>query len=100
VPVQVYGQDVFGDSFREITRMVLVSAHGGLLALAACVQKSQAIQVVNRNTREEQEFRVVYLGPLRDGKWTVGIEFARPAANFWKIHFPRIIPGRPISSRK
>jgi hypothetical protein len=99
VPVQVYGQDVFGESFREFTRMVSVSAHGGLLALAARVHKSQTILVVNRNTREEQECRVVHLGPVQDGKGTVGIEFAHAAADFWKIHFPPIIPERSLSTK-
>ena len=98
MPVQVYGLDLFGDSFREFTRMVSVSAHGGLLVLAARVQKSQTILVVNRNTGEEQECSVVYLGPMQGGKWTVGIEFARPAANFWKIHFPPTMPQRPPSA--
>jgi hypothetical protein len=95
VPVHVYGKDMFGDSFREFTRVVSVSVHGGLLALAARVQKSQVILFVNRNTREEQECHVVYLGPLQDGKWTVGIEFVHPAADFWKIHFPPTLPQRP-----
>lgn len=100
VPVKVYGQDVFGDSFREFTGMVSVSAHGGLLALAARVQKGQTILVVNSKTAEEQECCVVYLGPVQHGKWPVGIEFTRPVANFWKIHFPPVIPRRPLSAKE
>ena len=94
VPVQVYGRDVFGETFHEFTNMRSINAYGGLLALAARVQKGQIILIGNRNTREEQEFRVVHVGPARDGKWAVGIEFSNPAVNFWRIHFPALIPRR------
>lgn len=91
---------MFGDSFHEFTRMASVNAHGGLLALAARVRKGQAILVVNSKTAEEQECHIVHLGPVQEGKWIVGIEFAHPAANFWKIHFPPIIPRRPLSAKE
>ncbi|HXJ16279.1 MAG TPA: hypothetical protein VNM68_03680 [Candidatus Polarisedimenticolia bacterium] len=91
VPVKVYGQNVFGESFREFTRMLSVNAYGGSLALAARLQKGQTILLENRNSREAQEFRVVHVGQLRDGKWTLGIEFVHGAANFWQIHFPPVI---------
>ena len=65
-----------------------MSAHGGLLALGATVQKGQVILVENRSTKEEQEFRVVYVKGPQDGKWRVGIEFAHVPVDFWKIYFP------------
>lgn len=77
--------------------MISVNAHGGLIALAANVQEGQTILVVNRNTREEQECRVVYLGSLQDGKWRVGVEFVHPAPDFWRIHFPPLERERPRS---
>lgn len=88
VPVHVFGQDTFRESFSEFTRMLSVSAHGGSLALAAKVEKGQMILVVNKNTGEERECRVVHVGSLQCSKWTVGIEFAEPVENFWKINFP------------
>lgn len=94
VPVKVYGQDIFGESFREFTRMLSVNADGGLLALAARIEKGQTILIENRNTREEQEFRVVHVGQLQDGKWTVGIEFVHGSANFWRIYFPPLVLKR------
>jgi hypothetical protein len=90
VPVRVYGQNIFGESFREYTRMLSVNAYGGSLALAARVQKGQTILLENRNSREAQEFRVAHVGQLQDGKWTVGIEFVHAAANFWQIYFPPV----------
>jgi hypothetical protein len=89
VPVHVFGQDVFRESFNEFTRMVSVNAYGGALALAARVDKGQGILIVNKSTGEEQECRVVHVGSLKEGKWTVGIEFAEPVENFWKINFPK-----------
>ena len=79
---------MFRESFNEFTRMVSVSAHGGALALAARVEKGQGILLVNKSTGEERECRVVHLGSLQNGKWTVGIKFAEPVENFWKINFP------------
>lgn len=98
VEVQVYGEDVFKESFREFTRMLSVNAFGGLLALAARVQRGQKVLVMNRKTREEQECRVVCVGPVQEGKWPVGIEFLRPAENFWRIYFPPITAKQAMST--
>jgi hypothetical protein len=51
MPVHVFGQDVFKESFNEFTRMLSVSAHGGSLALAARIEKGQRILIVNKMTR-------------------------------------------------
>ncbi len=88
IPVQVYGLNAFGESFREFTRMLSVNAHGGLLALAARVERDQTILLVNRTTRKEQECRVVGVGPVENGKWSVGVAFAHPIEDFWQIYFP------------
>jgi len=94
VPVQVYGQDSFREPFREYARTISVSQHGAAVALAANVRKGQTLLVVNTSTREEQECRVAHVGPAKNGKWTVGIEFARSADSFWRIHFPPLHAGR------
>ena len=88
VPVHVFGQDIFLESFNEFAHMLSVNAHGGALALSARVQKGQRILVVNKSTGQEQECRVVDVGSLQGGKWTVGIELLAPVGNFWKINFP------------
>lgn len=86
--MHVFGQDIFLESFNEFTHMLSVNAHGGALALAAKLRKGQSILVINKSTGAEQECRVVDIGSLQHGKWTVGIEFVEPVANFWKINFP------------
>jgi hypothetical protein len=88
VPVLVHGKTMSGEPFRELTRTLSVNAHGALLALAATVEKGQSLLVENKNTRKEQECRVVYVGPAHNGKWSVGVEFTHAAAEFWRIYFP------------
>ena len=79
--------------------MLSVNAHGGSLALAARVEKDQRILVVNKSTGEERECRVADVGSLQNGKWTVGIEFAEPVENFWKISFPTCTPRQGSNAR-
>jgi hypothetical protein len=79
--------------------MLTVNAHGGSLWLAARVEKGQRILVVNMSTGEEQECRIAHVGSVQDGKWTVGIEFVEPMANFWKINFPAFIPKQASTHR-
>lgn len=93
LPVLVHGKTRSGESFRELTRTLSVSAHGGLLALAATIEKGQTLLVENKNTRKEQECRVVYVGPAQNGKWPVGVEFTGEATDFWRIYFPPLMPG-------
>lgn len=92
IRVHVFGQDIFLESFNEFTHMLSVNAHGGALALAARVEKDQRILLVNKSTGQERECRVVDVGSLQNGKWTVGIEFAEPTEDFWKITFPACNP--------
>ncbi len=98
VPVVVYGRSKAGSALHEKTRMLSVSANGGMLALAAPVQKGQTILLVNEATREEQECHVVYVGSRERGKAEVGIAFTRLAPNFWQVSFPPV--GRQSSSQR
>ena len=90
VPVVVYGQLRDKSNLHEKTRTLSVSAHGGMLSLAAPVQSGQAILLVNEATREEQECRVVYVGSRKRGKAEVGLAFTRPVSDFWQVSFPPV----------
>lgn len=90
VPVRVHGTNVFGEPFHEFTDVISVSAHGALVALGSVVEKGQTILVENRSTREEQEFRVVYVADAQEGKYRVGIEFLHGPVDFWRIYFPPV----------
>ncbi len=88
VPVFVYGRTANNRPFSDLTRMISINAHGGLLALAAPVEPDQTILLVNNATQKSRACRVAYIGPESSGQREVGVEFLRPTPNFWKIHFP------------
>lgn len=65
-----------------------VNAHGCLLRLSVAPGRGQTLILVNLGTTEQAECRVAYLGHSEAGKVKVGIEFLKPAENFWRIAFP------------
>lgn len=87
VPVDVIALEGETELFREAARVSCVSAHGGLVVMAAGVAIGQVLRLVNRNTREHQDCRVVHVEGA-ENKWTAGVEFLQPAGNFWQISFP------------
>ena len=91
LPVLVHGKTAAGNPFRETTRTLSVNAHGASLELAAMVDEGQTLLIENKNSRKEQECRVVDVRPSSDGKWAVGVEFTHPDADFWRICFPPLV---------
>ncbi len=85
VPVHVYGRTPDNSPFRDKTRTLTVDAHGARLSLSADVEPGQSLLLVHSFTQEERECRVVHVGPKRNGRRKVGIEFARPGDNFWHV---------------
>ena len=75
----------------EETYSLSVNKHGGLIALRSKVNLGQKLTLINKTTSERKECRVVCLGPSQLDKRQVGIEFADPVTDFWKIDFPH--PG-------
>ncbi|MDE3169912.1 MAG: hypothetical protein KGL75_07210 [Acidobacteriota bacterium] len=88
VPVLVHGKNMSGEPFRELTRTLSLNANGALVLLSSLVQERQTLLIENKNTRQEQECRVVNIGGGENGKWKVGVEFTRQAIGFWEIYFP------------
>jgi hypothetical protein len=88
VYVLVHGLAAGCSPFRELACATSLNANGALLILAAGVQTGQTLLVENKNTRQEQECRVVGVRPEQDGKWSVGVAFVHPAPGFWEIYFP------------
>jgi len=86
VPVVVYGWVKNQGAFHEDTYTVLVNASGGLVTLSAKVEIGETLFVVNKNTREEQECRVVYVQQPTDGKANVGLAFKREVPGFWRTN--------------
>lgn len=87
IRVQAEGRTHNRKKFKETCETVVVNAHGGLLLLKHEVDNGEILVLMNPETQEEQECRVVYLGePVEKGQ-RVGIEFLTPAPRFWGVEF-------------
>jgi hypothetical protein len=72
----------------EDTRTLVVNAHGALVLLRMKLTVGQLLTLKNAKTEEEVSCRVVYSSQNLTGKSEVGVEFIKPAPNFWRIAFP------------
>jgi hypothetical protein len=86
VSVVVYGWIKNQGAFHEDTHTLLVNSSGGLVTLSTRVEAGESVFVVNKNTREEQECRVVYVQQEADGKRKVGLAFKRAVPSFWRTN--------------
>jgi c-di-GMP-binding flagellar brake protein YcgR len=84
----VQGINEQNEKFKVQTRSLSVSGHGGLTVLDLPVSVGQTLVIVNDNSRQKTECRVVSLRPGGNGKTIVAFEFLAPPANFWKMSFP------------
>ena len=78
------------EKFRVQTRSLSVNGHGGLTVLDVPVSVGQTLFLVNENSRQKAECKVVSLRPGDDGKTIVAFEFTSPHGNFWKVTFPPV----------
>ena len=85
--LQALGRSHDGRKFREVCETLVVSAHGGLLMLRNEVDNGEILVLVNPETQEEQECRIVYVGDSGARGMRVGVEFLTPAPHFWGIDF-------------
>ncbi len=88
VGVKLTGKDAEGKEFEENTETLAINAHGALVLLTARVISGSKVHVKHNKTEEDQECRVVFLGPVRGGKREVGLEFSTPRPIFWRVTFP------------
>jgi|ERR1700730_7205292 hypothetical protein len=88
VAVRVRGTDAQGKPFEEDTETLAVNAHGALIPLKCRITSGSNMKMLHKMTEEEQECHVVFLGPVRDGKAEIGLEFSSPRPTFWRVAFP------------
>ena len=88
LPLVVRGDTQDKRPFQEKTFTITVNAHNGLIVLENSVALGQKIVLMNPNTWDEREARVVYIGSSHAGLAKVGVEFTRPAPEFWSISSP------------
>jgi hypothetical protein len=86
VSVVVYGWVKNHGAFHEETQTLQVNGSGGSVTLSTRVELGETVFLVNKNTREEQECRVVHVQREAEGKTKVGLAFKREAAGFWRTN--------------
>ena len=87
--------------FKIRTRSLMVSGHGGQTVLDVSVSVGQTLLLVNDNSGEKAECKVVSIRSSSNGKTIVAFEFLAPPANFWKMSFPPAgarLPRRSLPS--
>ena len=82
------------EKFKVQTRSLCVSGHGGLTILDAGVVVGQTLLLINENSRQKAECKIVSLRPGGDGKSIVAFEFVSPNTNFWKMSFQMLAQNR------
>jgi|ERR1700682_5996922 len=88
IAVRVRGDDNQGRTITEETETLAINAHGALVLMEARVTSGSKLYLEHKRTQEEQECHVVFLGPVRNGKAEVGLEFSAPRPAFWRVTFP------------
>lgn len=84
VPVTVLRDGISTEAFA-----VGVSRCGALLRVPFSAPIGSRLQVLNEESREKREFRVIRVSEHKhDGTFELGVEILYPSKNFWGIRFP------------
>jgi hypothetical protein len=83
--VQARGRAHSGKKFRETCETLVVNSHGALLLLNHEIDNGEMLMIINPETLEEQECRVVFVGETGERGQRVGVEFLTPAPRFWGL---------------
>lgn len=97
VPLRVDGQALNGEDFIIRTHTHTVSEFGCLLPLDAELAPDQTVVLLNENTRQSVQCKVVTTR-RREGKRYLGLEFTTPNCNFWRMSFCK--PGARSLKRR
>lgn len=88
VPVRIRGTNAQGQPFDEHTETLAINAHGALILLNTRVTSGSIIKMKHSKTEEELECHIAFLGPVRNGRAEIGLEFSTPRPTFWRVAFP------------
>jgi hypothetical protein len=88
LPILIRGETAEKQTFQEETFTLIVNAHGALVMQETKVALGQRLVVMNPKNWDECEGKVAFVGPTYAGLARVGIEFARPAPEFWPVSAP------------
>ena len=85
--VLIYGDNDEG-IFRQWTKSVSVSAHGGVLRLEAPLNVGQTFQMVNEHNGKKASAKIVAVRNAREGTVHASFEFVESGDKFWSMTFP------------
>jgi hypothetical protein len=85
VTLFVRGESTEKGVFEEEVLATSLSAQGALIGLWANVEVGQTLILKNPRNQAELVGHVVRLEPLQQGGSLAGIEFVRPAPDFWRL---------------
>jgi len=93
IAIAIQGTDPQGQAFEVSGRTITLNRHGARIQVSRPLHTGRTIHIVNQNSFEEADFRVV--GPVsppteKVGEW--GVECLEVKRNIWGIHFPPPAP--------
>ena len=90
IPVRLEWQPENQTGVSAEAETVVVNAHGALVRLDLVPTIGQTLTLQNKSANQAQEAVVVFVSKeaAKDGKFSVGVEFTKPNASFWRITFP------------
>jgi hypothetical protein len=88
VTIQISGQRDDGSPFSERTITQIVNAHGALILLREPVTNGQKLVMKHLGTNEEMPCTVMDLNPPTIELPEIGVGFAEPCPDFWRVSFP------------
>jgi hypothetical protein len=88
VPLLVRGENEDKQPFEENALALIVNAHGALVILESRVAIGQKVVLTNVKSGHEREGEVAFVGPAYAGLTRLGIQFNRPAPEFWSLNSP------------
>ena len=85
LPVVVQGRVADATHFEDLSRAIVLSAHGCLITLSRPVRLGEKLMLRNAANRQDQDCRVVFLGEKQGGRTEVGLRFKTAAPEFWGL---------------
>jgi hypothetical protein len=91
IPIEVIGEDLAGNSFRERAHTMVINRNGASFVLPAAIMPGKEIIVKNLQTAQSCRFLACRGGKdLPGGLREWAVECLDPAPNFWRISFPEL----------
>jgi hypothetical protein len=84
LPIIVFGKDLHGEEFDEVTRTVTLSGYGASIVLNRQLKPGQEI-VIRRTDSREARCRVVGLFGRQSKELIYGIAFIEPEVDLWDL---------------